>query len=96
MNVCGRGTSVRGVNDSPEQIAEPSSDVQVAVPTAAPPLAEGAQPIQADLERIEADLAGVESALDRLDAGTYWSDELTGDPIPDELLIADPVTRRAG
>ena len=58
----------------------------------------GARPVreQLDLERIERDLAGVETALGRLDDGTYWTDEVTGEPIPDELLVADPVTRRAG
>ena len=45
-------------------------------------------------ERIERDLAGVETALQRLDAGTYWTDEATGEPIPDEALAADPVARR--
>jgi RNA polymerase-binding transcription factor DksA len=49
-----------------------------------------------DLDRIERDLAGVESALGRLDDGTYWTDELTGQPIPDDVLAADPVARRAG
>ena len=49
-----------------------------------------------DLERIERDLAGVEAALVRLDEGTYWTDEVTGQPIPDDVLATDPVTRRAG
>lgn len=49
-----------------------------------------------DLPRIERDLAGVEAALGRLDDGSYWTDEVTGRPIPDEVLAADPVTRRAG
>ena len=31
----------------------------------------------------------------RLDAGTYWTDEITGAPLGDELLAADPVARRA-
>ena len=39
-------------------------------------------------------LAGVETALQRLDAGTYWTDEISGEPIPDDVLIADPVARR--
>ena len=43
-----------------------------------------AEPFQADL--IEADLADVEVALARLDAGTYWTDEVTGEPLPDGLL----------
>lgn len=48
-----------------------------------------------DLGRIERDLEGVEAALDRLDAGTYWTDEVSGAPLPDELLASDPVARRA-
>lgn len=48
-----------------------------------------------DLDRIERDLAGVEDALRRLDEGSYWTDEVTGEPIPDDALAADPVTRRA-
>ncbi len=48
-----------------------------------------------DLNRVEADLAGVEAALARLDAGTYFHDEVTGEPLPDELLDADPTARRA-
>lgn len=47
-----------------------------------------------DLDRIERDLAGVEAALARLDDGTYWTDEVTGEAIPDEVLAADPVARR--
>ena len=49
-----------------------------------------------DLDRIEADLAGVETALARLDDGTYWTCEVTGDEIPAERLAADPTVRRAG
>ena len=44
---------------------------------------------------IERDLAGVETALQRLDAGSYWTDEVTGAPIDDALLVTDPTTRRA-
>ena len=47
-----------------------------------------------DLVAIERDLAAVESALPRLDDGSYWVDEVTGEPIPDELLAVDPVIRR--
>ena len=49
-----------------------------------------------DLDRVERDLAGVEAALRRLDEGTYWTDEVTGEAIPDDVLAADPVTRRVG
>ena len=48
-----------------------------------------------DLDRVERDLEGVEAALARLDAGTYWTDEVTGAPLGDALLAADPVARRA-
>lgn len=48
-----------------------------------------------DLDGIERDLAAVETALQRLDAGTYWTDEVTGEAIPDDVLAADPTARRA-
>ena len=47
-----------------------------------------------DLDLIERDLAGVEVALARLDAGTYWSDEVTGAELPQETLAANPTARR--
>ena len=71
--------------------SEPLDETALGTPAAAPP----SERDPVDLDQIEADLAGVESALERLDAGTYWTDEVTGEPIPDELLTADPVTRRA-
>ena len=48
-----------------------------------------------DLDAIERDLADVEAALERLDDGTYWSDEVTGEAIPDETLAANPLARRS-
>ena len=47
-----------------------------------------------DLDAIERDLADVEMALSRLDAGTYWVDEITGQPVPDTVLEANPLARR--
>ncbi|GDX26490.1 hypothetical protein LBMAG12_08640 [Actinomycetes bacterium] len=47
-----------------------------------------------DLDAIEKDLADVETALNRLDAGTYWTDEVTGQPLPDSLLEGSPLARR--
>ena len=47
-----------------------------------------------DLDSIERDLADVEAALARLDAGTYWTDEVTGDDIPHDILDRFPLTRR--
>jgi len=60
------------------------TDPQVS-PTAPEPL---------DLTRVAADLDDVEAALGRLDDGTYWSDEVTGADLPDELLENDPIARR--
>jgi hypothetical protein len=48
-----------------------------------------------DLDAVERDLHGVEVALERLDEGTYWTDEIDGRPIPDDLLERDPIARRA-
>jgi RNA polymerase-binding transcription factor DksA len=47
-----------------------------------------------DLERIAGDLADVERALERLDDGSYWADEVTGEQLSDELLAGDPTARR--
>ena len=48
----------------------------------------------AQLNRIEQDLADVEVALARLDAGTYWTCEVTGQTIPDERLALKPTARQ--
>jgi hypothetical protein len=48
-----------------------------------------------DLDAVEGDLAAVEVALQRLSEGTYWTDEVTGEPIPGHVLAADPTARRA-
>jgi RNA polymerase-binding transcription factor DksA len=48
-----------------------------------------------DLDVVERDLAAVETALQRLSDGTYWADEVTGDPIPEHVLAADPTARRS-
>jgi hypothetical protein len=75
------------VDTGPAEPAEP--ELAVAEPDA------GAEPEPLlDLERIERDLAGVEAALRRLDDGTYWTDEITGEPIDELVLAADPVARR--
>lgn len=50
--------------------------------------------ISVDLEPIAIDLADAEAALARLDAGTYWTSEISGVELPDELLAASPATRR--
>jgi RNA polymerase-binding transcription factor DksA len=48
-----------------------------------------------DLDAIERDLADVERALQRLEDGSYWTDEVTGAPIPDDELVRHPTTRRS-
>ena len=48
----------------------------------------------AALDRLAKDLEAVASALTRLEAGTYWSDEISGEPIDDSVLAADPTARR--
>jgi RNA polymerase-binding transcription factor DksA len=53
------------------------------------------EPASLDLNGIESDLAAVEVALERLDSGSYWTDEVTGAEISDALLEADPTARRA-
>ncbi len=52
------------------------------------------EPAVLDLDAIEHELAGVEVALARLDAGTYWTDEVTGQALPDDLLHQQPTARR--
>ena len=49
---------------------------------------------EVDLETIAAELDGVERALERLDDGSYWTDEVSGEPIPDDELARNPITRR--
>jgi len=48
-----------------------------------------------DLDAVERDLTAVEAALGRLADGTYWTDEVTGETLSDDLLTADPTARRA-
>jgi RNA polymerase-binding transcription factor DksA len=46
-----------------------------------------------NLDTIEKDLADVETALARLEAGTYWTCETTGQELPSALLAAQPTAR---
>lgn len=45
------------------------------------------------LESLERELAELEAALERIDAGTYGIDEVTGEPITRERLEAQPAAR---
>lgn len=68
-----------------------ATEPQAPTPADAPDVA----PAPLDLDAIERDLEGVEVALARLDAGTYWSDEITGAALPAELLEQHPTARRS-
>jgi hypothetical protein len=70
------------------------SDLPVDMPASSDTPPAVAAPPSADLDRVERELAGVETALERLDAGTYWNDEITGAVIDDETLASDPTARR--
>jgi RNA polymerase-binding transcription factor DksA len=48
-----------------------------------------------DLDAIEQEIINVESALERLSAGTYFVDEITGSALADDVLAADPTARHA-
>jgi RNA polymerase-binding transcription factor DksA len=45
------------------------------------------------LEQLEAELAELQAALERVDAGTYGTDEVTGEPIDPARLDALPTAR---
>ena len=75
--------------------AEPTSEMSPSEgPTSVEPVPAVASD-DVDLDAIERDLTGVEVALSRLAEGTYWTDEVTGSPIPDHVLASDPIARRA-
>lgn len=77
-------------DDGPDADTEPGVEAATPTPTEAA-LAPVTEP---DLERIAGDLADIEQALDRLSDGSYWTDEITGETIPDEVLAEDPTARR--
>lgn len=49
---------------------------------------------RAELDEIERTLADVDAALERLEDGTYWTDEVTGAELDEEFLAAEPLARR--
>lgn len=54
---------------------------------------EGVPANLARLADIEAELADMDAALARLDDGSYWTCEVCGEPIDDELLASRPLAR---
>ena len=74
-----------------DDVSDPTTAVVESVPgTSATP----ATADEVDLDTVERELAAVEVALDRLADGTYWTDEVTGEPITDVVLTHDPLARR--
>lgn len=69
----------------------------IPAPTPDEPLVRGTvrRPDEVDLDAVEHDLTAVEVALNRLADGTYWTDEVTGQPIPEHVLVDNPLARRA-
>jgi len=88
-------TGVTETSDEQPPVDAPSADVAAAdgpaTATTPPPTADEA----VDLDAVERDLSAVEVALNRLADGTYWTDEVTGQPIPESILARDPLARRA-
>ncbi len=79
------------MTDSSSETTTPAADTPADVAPAAPQ-----PPVdEVDLDAVERDLAAVEVALERLSDGTYWTDEVTGEPLPEHVLAADPTARRA-
>jgi RNA polymerase-binding transcription factor DksA len=48
-----------------------------------------------DLDAIEQDLNEVERAMERLESGTYFTDEVTGAPLDEGMLAQRPTARHA-
>jgi len=46
------------------------------------------------VDLIERDLNDVDIAMDRLEKGTYFSDEITGAPLQTDFLTTNPLARR--
>ena len=80
-----------------EEVNEPSvPDPSSADPApSSPPTADAPDNNPIDLDAIERDLTDVQTALERLNDGSYWTDEVTGEPIADDVLVAHPTARTA-
>lgn len=85
------------MSDTDADATLPTVEGPASVPAPGAASAPAVVPVPArplDLDGIERDLADVELALTRLDDGAYWTDEVTGDLLPDELLAEHPTARR--
>jgi hypothetical protein len=83
-------TDVSQIPDEQPAVVTPSTDGPMP-PVGEPPSV--TTPV--DLDAVEHDLTAVEVALNRLADGTYWTDEVTGQPIPEHVLVNNPLARRA-
>ena len=77
-----------------DDVSDPTPDGVDATAHTADTTADTAAANEVDLDAVERDLAAVEVALNRLADGTYWTDEVTGEPITDDVLTRDPLARR--
>lgn len=82
-------TTVAAVTDAPHDAVAEERDADPAAPAPESPHQD------VDLDAVERDLADVEVALGRLADGTYWTDEITGEPIAEDVLARNPLARRA-
>ena len=84
------------MTDAPETTVTPSSDSASDLTSDLRPVSGASEQTETglDLETIHRDLEDVEAALARLDAGTYWTDEVTGAPLDENYLNAHPLARR--
>ena len=80
---------------APGTTSPPSGEAPAPAPNESPAAIRAATAPDVDLDAIERDLTAVEVALGRLADGTYWTDEITGQPLPDSVLELDPTARRA-
>ncbi|MEZ5256142.1 MAG: hypothetical protein R2705_04425 [Ilumatobacteraceae bacterium] len=84
------------MDSEPDDIATVErTDLADAEPTDTEVEVTGTETVAAiDLDGIATDLADVEVALARLASGSYFTDESTGEPLPDDLLVARLTARR--
>ncbi len=83
-------TEVSQIPDEQPTVSTPPTNGPVPAASEPPPVAG-----HVDLDAVEHDLTAVEVALNRLADGTYWTDEITGQPLPEHVLVDNPLARRA-
>ena len=89
------------VNDpSVPEPSKPAADSEASVDHATHevPAPTAVETIPHDLASAEPDIDkanDVQTALERLNDGNYWTDEITGEPIADDVLAAHPTARTA-